>query len=222
MNIAVLGTGAVGQALAGRLHELGHTVVLGTRDPEASRGRTDEGSVCPWLTAHPGVGLAGFAEAAGDAELVVLATGGGVALDVLAQAGAGSLDGVPLLDLSNPLDFSQGFPPSLFVKDTDSLAEVLQRAFPRVRLVKTLNSTTAALMVNPAAVGDGDHTMFVAGNDAEARAKVKGWLGEWFGWRDVIDLGDVTNARATEMLLPIWTRLYGALGSPMFNFKIVR
>jgi 8-hydroxy-5-deazaflavin:NADPH oxidoreductase len=91
-----------------------------------------------------------------------------------------------------------------------------------VRLVKTLNTTTAALMVNPAAVGGGDHTMFVAGTDADAKAKVKGWLGEWFGWRDVIDMGDVTNARGLEMVLPLWVRLYAALGSPMFNFRIVR
>jgi len=220
MNIAVLGTGAVGQALAGRLHELGHTVVLGTRDPEASRGRTDDGSVGPWLTAHPGVGLAGFAEAAGDAELVVLATGGGVALDVLAQAGAGSLDRVPLLDLSNPLDFSRGFPPTLFVKDTDSLAEQIQRAYPGLRVVKSLNTLTAALMVDPRSL-PGSSTVFVAGDDADAKAVVVGLL-ESFGHDDVIDLGDLTAARGTEMWLPLWLRLMQSLGTAQFNLKIVR
>ena len=135
---------------------------------------------------------------------------------------AKAIAGKVLVDISNPLDFSKGFPPSLTVANTDSLGEQIQRAFPRVRVVKTLNTTTAALMVNPAAVGGGDHTMFVAGNDAAAKNEVKRFLGEWFGWRDVIDLGDLTNARGSELLLPIWTRLYAALGSPMFNFKIVR
>ena len=166
--------------------------------------------------------LGTFAEAAQFGEALVNATSGSGALPALEGAGADALGDKILLDISNPLDFSKGFPPSLTVCNTDSLAEQLQRAFPRVRLVKTLNTTTAAVMVNPGAVGGGDHTMFVAGNDAEAKAKVKGWLGEWFGWRDVIDVGDVTNARGTEMLLPIWVRLWGALGSPMFNFKIVR
>jgi predicted dinucleotide-binding enzyme len=124
--------------------------------------------------------------------------------------------------VSNPLDFSQGFPPTLSVCNADSLAEQLQRAFPRVKVVKTLNTTTAALMVNPAAVGGGDHTMFVAGNDESARGAVARWLGEWFGWRDVIELGDLSNARGMEMLLPMWVRLMRTLGTPMFNFKIVR
>ena len=127
-----------------------------------------------------------------------------------------------MLDISNPLDFSRGMPPSLSVCNTDSLGEQLQRAFPRLRVVKTLNTTNAMVMVNPGAVAGGDHSMFVCGNDADAKAKVKGWLGEWFGWRDVIDLGDITTSRGTEMLLPIWVRLWGALGTPMFNFKIAR
>ncbi|HET7459236.1 MAG TPA: hypothetical protein VFJ74_16420, partial [Gemmatimonadaceae bacterium] len=93
---------------------------------------------------------------------------------------------------------------------------------PKLRVVKTLNTTNALVMVNPGLVAGGDHSMFVCGNDADAKAKVKGWLGEWFGWRDVIDLGDITTARGTEMLLPIWLRLWGALGTPNFNFKIAR
>jgi len=224
MKIGIFGTGIVGQTLAGTLAAKGHDVMIGTRDPEATlqRSSTRGPAFRDWHASHQVVKLGTFAEAARFGEVILNATSGSGALPALEGAGADALGDKIMLDLSNPLDFSKGFPPTLTVSNTDSLAEVLQRAFPRVRLVKTLNSTTAALMVNPAAVGNGDHTMFVAGNDAEAKAKVKGWLTEWFGWRDVIDLGDVTNARATEMLLPIWTRLYGALGSPMFNFKIVR
>jgi 8-hydroxy-5-deazaflavin:NADPH oxidoreductase len=227
MKIGIFGTGVVGQTIAGALEGKGHEVMIGTRDPAATQARAAEanarGKTFPdWHREHPAVKLGTFADAARFGEVVVNATSGNGALPALEGAGADALGEKILLDISNPLDFSKGFPPTLTVCNTDSLAEQLQRAYPRVRLVKTLNTTTAALMVNPAAIGGGDHTMFVAGNDAEAKAKVNGWLGEWFGWRDVIDLGDVSNARGLEMLLPLWVRLYGAQGSPMFNFKIVR
>jgi 8-hydroxy-5-deazaflavin:NADPH oxidoreductase len=227
MKIGIFGTGIVGQTLAGALAAKGHDVMIGTRDPEATMQREGASGATrtpfrDWHEAHRSVKLGTFTDTARFGETIINATSGGGAMPALEGAGAEALGDKILLDLSNPLDFSKGFPPTLTVCNTDSLAEQLQRAFPRVRLVKTLNTTTAALMVNPAAVGGGDHTMFVAGNDADAKATVKGWLGEWFGWRDVIDIGDVTNARGLEMLLPLWTRLYGALGSPMFNFKIAR
>jgi predicted dinucleotide-binding enzyme len=224
MKIGIFGTGIVGQTLAGALAANGHDVMIGTRDPSATLERSSPRGPAfrDWHVSHQMVKLGTFADAARFGEAIINATSGGGAMPALEGAGAEALGDKILLDVSNPLDFSKGFPPTLTVCNTDSLAEQLQRAFPRVRLVKTLNTTTAALMVNPGAVGGGDHTMFVAGNDADAKAQVTRWLGEWFGWRDVIDVGDVTNARGTEMLLPIWTRLYGALGSPMFNFKIVR
>jgi len=225
MNIAVLGTGMVGQALAGRLHDLGHSVTVGTRDPQATLARTEPDGMgnppyATWQAAHPGVSLATFAAAAGGAGLVVLATNGGVSLEVLGLAGAENLAGKPLLDISNPLDFSQGFPPSLFVKDTDSLGEQIQRAFPDALVVKSLNTLTASLMVDPKQLGQSS-TVFVSGNDAAAKATVVGLL-ESFGHDDVIDLGDLSGARGTEMLLPVWLRLMGTLGTGTFNFKIVR
>ena len=136
MKIAVLGTGMVGQSLAGRLCGLGHDVTVGTRDPEATLARTEpDGMGNPpfsaWHAAHSAVRLATFAEAAEQADVVVNATNGGVSIEVLTQAGAANLAGKVLLDIANPLDFSQGFPPTLFVKDTDSLGEQIQRAFPR-------------------------------------------------------------------------------------------
>src|SRR5688572_18854670 len=126
MRIAVLGTGAVGRAVAGRLAELGHDLTVGTRDPAETGAREEYAA---WSADHPGVRLAEFAEAAAEAELVVNATGGDVSLGILEQAAAG-LGGKVLLDISNPLDHSQGFPPRLFVKDDDSLAEMIQRAHP--------------------------------------------------------------------------------------------
>ncbi|HEV7205994.1 MAG TPA: NAD(P)-binding domain-containing protein [Jatrophihabitans sp.] len=223
MNIAVLGTGMVGRALAGRLDGLGHTVVIGTRDPQATLARTEPEGTAPiaaWLAEHAGITLATFAEAARGADLIVNASSGGATLALLELAGAENLNGKPLLDIANPLDFSQGFPPSLFVKDTDSLAEQVQRAFPEVKVVKSLNTLNADLMVEPKRLG-ASSTIFVSGDDADAKATVVGLL-ESFGHDDVIDLGALETARGTEMLLPIWLRLMGALGTAQFNFKIVR
>ena len=225
MNIAVLGTGMVGRAIAGRLAVLGHTVVVGTRDPGATSSRTEpDGMGNPpfstWHREQPAVGLASFADAAAGADLVVNASSGEATLDVLRLAGADHLAGKPLLDIANPLDFSQGFPPSLFVKDTDSLAEQVQRAFPQARVVKALNTLNADLMVEPQALGRST-TVFVSGDHADAKALVVDLL-ESFGHDDVIDLGGLETARGTEMLLPIWLRLMQALGTPKFNLKVVR
>ncbi len=225
MNIAVLGTGMVGQAIAGRLHELGHSVVVGTRDPGATLARTEpDGMGNPpfsaWHAGHPGVALATFADAAAGAELVINASSGGAALDVLGLAGAENLAGKVLVDISNPLDFSNGFPPTLFVKDTDSLGEQIQRAFPEAKVVKALNTLNASLMVDPKSLGESS-TVFVSGDDADAKAGVVSLL-ESFGHDDVLDLGPLETARGTEMLLPIWLRLMGTLGTGAFNFKVVR
>jgi predicted dinucleotide-binding enzyme len=225
MNIAVFGTGMVGRAIGGRLHELGHTVEIGTRDPEATLARTQPDgmgnpSFAGWHGDHPRIGLATFADAAARAEVVVNASSGAAALDVLGLAGTDNLAGKVLIDIANPLDFSAGFPPTLFVKDTDSLAEQIQRAFPTARVVKALNTLTASLMVEPKRLGQSS-TVFVSGDDVEAKTLVTDLL-ESFGHDDVIDLGGIETARGTEMLLPVWLRLMGALGTGEFNFKVVR
>jgi len=226
MKIAVLGTGMVGRALAGRLAELGHAVTVGTRDVAATMARTEpDGMGNPpypaWAREHPEVGLASFAEAAAGAELFVNATSGGKSVAALEAAGKENLAGKVLLDIANPLDFTNGFPPTMFVKDTDSLAEQIQRAFPEAKVVKGLSTLSAGLMVNPRQLADGDHSVFVSGDDAGAKKTVSELLTD-FGHRDVIDLGDLSSARGSEMLLPIWLRLFGVLGTPAFNFKIVR
>lgn len=226
MKIAVLGTGTVGRTIAARLAELGHDVSVGTRDAESTMARTEVDAMgnppmSGWLAAHPQVKLGGFAEAAGHGEVVVNATLGTVSIAALTLAGADNLAGKVLLDIANPLDVSQGMPPTLFVKDTDSLGEQIQRTFPDTRVVKTLNTMSAAVMVDPAQLADGAHSVFVSGDDNDAKKTATALL-ESFGHTDVIDLGDITTARGPEMLLPIWLRLWGALGTPLFNFKIVR
>ncbi|TDE02199.1 NADPH-dependent F420 reductase [Jiangella asiatica] len=223
MPVAVLGTGMVGRSIAGRLEDLGHEVVVGTRDPAATLARSEpDQPFSAWTADHPGVRLATFAEAAkAAAELVVLAGNGAGALDVLARAGEANLDGKIVVDVTNPLDFSAGVPPTLFVKDTDSLGERLQRAYPGARVVKTLNTMNATLMADPELLAGGDHSVFVSGDDATAKARVTELL-QSFGHADVIDLGDITTARGAEMFVGFWLRLWGAAGTPMFNIKVVR
>lgn len=227
MKIGIMGTGMVGQILAAKLVELGHDVKIGTRDVNKTLARTDPGPYgnppfSEWQKKNPKVKLGSFADTAAHGELLINATAGTGAVPALQSAGEAKLNGKILMDISNPLDFSKGMPPTLTVCNTDSLGEQIQRAFPKVKVVKTLNTTNAYVMINPRQVGGGDHHVFVCGNDADAKAKVVEYLKNWFGWKEVIDLGDITNARGTEMLLPIWVRLMGALQTPMFNFKIVK
>lgn len=222
MKIAVLGTGMVGRTLSARLAGLGHDVTMGTRDPEATlkRAAGDSASFGHWLEERATVGLETFAGAAAGAELVVHAAAGAAALSVLELAGAHNLSGKILLDTSLPLDHSHGFPPSLFLMGDDSLGEQVQRAFPEARVVKSLNTLTAPLMVDPVKLEE-ETSVFVSGNDAEAKRVVTDLLMS-FGHTDVIDLGDITTARGTEMAFALWVRLMGSFGTPMFNFRIVR
>ena len=153
--------------------------------------------------------------------MVINATNGMGSLDALRQASETNLNSKILMDISNPLDFSHGMPPTLFISNTDSLGEQVQRTFPQLKVVKTLNTMTSSLMVNPSLVADGEHTVFLSGNDSSAKSQVAGWLADWFGWKHIMDLGDITTARGVEMYLPLWLRLWGTLGTGMLNVHVV-
>ncbi len=227
MQIAILGTGSVGQTLAVRLTGLDHQVSLGTRDPANTLARTDPDRfgtppVRDLLATHPELNLATFADAAHGADLIVNATHGEASEAALRAAGADDLAGTVVLDVTNPLDGSHGFPPSLWVKDTDSLAERLQRAFPGIRLVKALNTMNCALMIDPGQLAGGDHSVLVSGDDPAAKEVVTELLRS-FGWRDIIDLGDLSTARGAEMYVALWVRLLPVVGGAgQFNIKVVR
>jgi predicted dinucleotide-binding enzyme len=227
MKIAVLGTGMVGQALAGRLSELGHEVTVGTRDVEATLARTEpdylgNSPFAVWQEGHPHVGLKTAADAAAEAELTVNATNGEGSIAMLERAGEENLAGKVLIDIANPLDFSQGRPPFLFVSNTDSLGEQIQRRFPQARVVKALNTMNCQVMVDPARV-PGEHDVFLCGEDAEAKREVSELL-ESFGWpaARIRDLGGISSARGTEMYVALWLRLWGAVGTGDFNIGVVQ
>jgi len=214
MHIGILGTGVVGQTIGARLTQLGHDVMLG------SRSATNE-KAAKWVSENaPRATQGTFADAAQFGEIVFNCTSGQISLEALRAAGARNLTGKTLADVSNPLDFSKGFPPTLTVCNTDSVAEQIQSAFPEAKVVKALNTMTAAVMVNPGLV-PGEHDVFVSGNDAEAKAQVTDLL-RAFGWRNIIDLGDISTARGPEMVLPLWLRLMGAFKSPIMNFHVAR
>ncbi len=212
MKIAVLGTGAVGQAIADKLASLQHHVTMGSR--------TADNAAASGFAERSGAAHGTFATAAAASELVFLCAKGEHAQAVLEQAGAENLAGKTVVDVSNPLDFSQGFPPSLTVCNTASLAEQLQEAIPSAHLVKTFNTMSHLVMVDPGRLGQETAT-FVAGNEAAAKAEVVGLLKE-IGWEQPLDLGDLSASRGLEAWLLLWPRLYGALGTADFNIAIVK
>jgi len=216
MRFGILGTGSVGQAIGSKLCSLGYDVRMGARSASNEKAAA-------WAKRNPDKATFGtYADAAAFGEILFHCTQGASAIEALRAAGEGNLGNKVLVDVSNPLDFSKGGPPTLFVSNTDSLGEQIQRAFPQVRVVKALNTVTAEVMVNPSGIGEGEHAVFVCGNDTTAKAQVTSLLSEGFGWRQVLDLGDISSARGTESYLLLWLRLWGALGTPNFNVRIVR
>lgn len=217
MNIAVFGTGTVGDTIGSRLIELGHQVMMGSRS-------ADNEKAAAFVAKHKKGASAGtYATAAKFGEVLFNCTKGDGSIEALKMAGD-AINGKIVIDVSNPLDFSKGMPPSLLpeLSNTNSLGEEIQKTFPQAHVVKTLNTMWCGLMVNPTMIGGGDHTNFICGNNVEAKTKVKTLLNQ-FGWKNenLLDLGDITNARGTEAVLPIWLRVWSATQNGVFNFKII-
>lgn len=215
-KIGILGTGIVGKTIGSKLIQLGYEVKMG------SRTATNE-KATGWADANGAQASAGtFADAATFGEIIFNCTKGEVTLEIFRQAGIENFDGKTVIDISNPLDFSQGMPPILAPQysNTNSLGEEVQKLLPSAHVVKTLNIVNCEIMADASKSG-GDPTMFVCGNNADAKAEVRGILNQ-FGWTDIMDLGDISNARGTEMMLPIWLRIYLSTQNGYFAFKIVR
>ncbi len=228
-KIAVIGTGTVGQTFASKLISLGHEVMMGTRDVATKLAGTEKDmygnpAFSEWHTANKGVQLGTFAEAAAFGDIILNVTQGGNSINALKLAEAKNLDGKVLVDIANPLDFSKGMPPVLIpeLSNTNSLGEEIQKTFPGAKVVKTLNTMWAGLMVNPNIIGGGDHTAFICGNDADAKTKVKSLMNE-FGWKNenILDLGNISSSRGTEAILPVWLRIWSATQNGAFNFKVI-
>jgi hypothetical protein len=226
MKIGIIGSGGVAQTLGTKLIELGHDVVLGTRDPsKLDDKKMMAGTLREWI-AQTSKGdnkgkVATFKEAAAHGELLINATHGQASVEALKLADADKVGGKVLIDVANLLDFSKGAPPGALASQANCLAETIQAAFPNLKVVKSLNTIGAPVMVAPQALAGGEHTVFVSGNDAPAKAAVAELL-KSFGWKDVLDLGDISSARGPEMYMAMWIRLWGATGTGMINVKVVR
>jgi 8-hydroxy-5-deazaflavin:NADPH oxidoreductase len=218
MKIAVLGTGMVGNALGTKLVQKGHEVTMGSRNAKNESAQNWASSLGE--RAH----TATFQDAAAFGEVVISCTGGMHSMEALESVGPEPLRNKILVDVSNPLQQDKDGSMILGFCNTDSLGERIQTAFPRTRVVKALNTVNCDIMVNPSRV-PGDHNLFICGNDAAAKKEVTKYLSDWFGWKidNIIDVGDITAARGTEMMMPLWMRLFqGVIGHPHFNWHLVR
>jgi len=229
MKIGIIGSGAVAQTLGAKLIELGHDVVLGTRDPaKLDEKKNMTGTLREWLANVTKAGkgdkkgkVVSFKDAAAHGELLILAVHGQNSVEALQLATADKVGPKVIIDTGNELDFGKGMPPGALASQSNCLAEKIQAAFPNLKVVKSLNTMGAPVMVAPQALAGGEHTVFVSGNDAAAKAAVAEVL-KSFGWKDVLDLGDISSARGPEMYMAMWLRLWGATGTGMINVKVVR
>ena len=204
----------VGEALGTKFVQLGHQVKMGSRS-------ANNESATKWAAKNGANASTGtFADAAAFGEIAFLCLKGEVEMDVVRSVGAGPFGSKIVVDVSNPLDFSRGMPPSLSICNTNSLGEEVQKALPSAKVVKTLNTVNCDVMVDPGIAGE-QPTMLICGNDTAAKTKVISVL-KSLGWTDIIDLGDIAKSRGTEMLLPVWLNLMQNLGHAHFGFKVVR
>ena len=222
MKIGIIGSGVVAQTLGAKLIELGHDVVLGTRDPaKLDEKKNMTGTLREWIARTKTGKVVTFKDAAVHGELLISAVHGQNTIEALKLAGADKIGGKVLIDTGNELDFSKGRPPGALASQDNCLGERIQAAFPNLKVVKSLNTIGAPVMVAPQALAGGEHTVFVSGNDTAAKAAVAEVL-KSFGWKDVLDLGDISSARGPEMYMAMWLRLWGATGTGMVNVKVVR
>jgi 8-hydroxy-5-deazaflavin:NADPH oxidoreductase len=214
MKVGVIGSGDVGRRLGQGFAAKGHDVKLGTRDPTKKE-------VQAWLKETAGkVSVGSFAEAAAHGEVVLLCTLGSAAESAIGLAGEKNFAGKVLIDVTNPLDFSKGMPPGLFVGTTDSLGERVQRKLPQAKVVKCFNIVSNSTMINPR-LKDGLPTMIIAGNDAGAKKTVAEILAG-FGWEAPVDIGNIDGARWLEALTALWVRVAINVGSWTPGFRVLK
>ncbi len=218
MKIGILGTGQVGNLIGSRLIENGHQVMMGGREYKNEKGLD---FVATNSSENASYGT--FKEASGFGEIIFNATNGRFALEALKLANT-DFAGKVIIDVANPLDFSTK-PPTLIPEfaNTNSIGESIQNHFPKAKVVKTLNTVGMVLAVNPKQLNNGDHSLFISGNDEKAKAGTTALL-TGFGWKmgNIIDIGDITAARAMESYLLLSVRMRIALGVPMFNIKVIK
>jgi 8-hydroxy-5-deazaflavin:NADPH oxidoreductase len=220
MKIGILGSGAVGETIASALIDKKHEVMIG------SRTATNE-KVGEWVRKHKNHAFQGtFSDAAAYGDIIFICLNGEHALNVVKNLDPEVVSGKIVVDITNPLDFTHGMPPRLIegLNNGNSLGEEIQRLLPNAYVIKTLNTVNHKLMVDARLVNNGDHNLFICGNNADIKNKFMHFLVDNFHWRPdrLVDLGSIEMARCTEAFVPFWVAIWQAIGSPMFNFKVVQ
>lgn len=203
MRIAIVGSGLLGRSLGEAWAAAGHDVVLGSRTPTP--------------TSPPALPIRSVADAATDAKVVVNTVPGSHAVAALTAQPAGWLDGKILLDVCNPDD---GDAPIEHAGGA-SIAEQLQESFPGARVAKALNTFSRLIMVDPDRLHE-PTTVFVSGDDSIAKQSVRALI-EDLGWapEQLLDLGPLRTARATEGMIAMYYAVRDALGTREFNYRVV-
>jgi predicted dinucleotide-binding enzyme len=215
MKIGILGSGDVGRKLADGFIELGHTVKIGSRSPNQSK-------IAGWMAKHnkTKASSGAFSEAASFGELDVIATLWTGTVDAIKIADPMNFANKIVIDVTNPLDFSKGMPPELAVGHTDSAGEIIQRMLPDSKVVKALNTVGNPHFMHPDFHG-GPPTMFICGNDDEAKKTVTDDILTKFGW-ETVDVGGIGGARILEPLALLWITHYFRTGNGDHAFKLLR
>lgn len=225
MIVTILGTGIVGQTLSEKFISQGHNVIIGTRNVQDKLSESSQSKFSIWLEKNSNAQLKTFNEAVKLGDIIINALNGGVSVNVFKSIEPEGFDNKIILDISNPLDFSKGFPPSLIegLNNSNSLGEEIQSLIPNSKVVKTLNTMWCGLMLSPNLINNGEHTNFICGNDQNSKESVIQLLMS-FGWKkeNIIDLGDISNSRGTESYLLLWTRIYKAINNGAFSLQIVQ
>lgn len=220
MKIGVLGTGTVGESIASALVEKGFDVMMGSRTQNNKKA-------AEWVAqANEHASQGNFNDAAAFGDMLFLCLNGANAMQAINTIDKENLAGKIVVDITNPLDFTKGLPPQIVegLGNSNSLGEEIQKAMPESKVVKTLNTVNYKLMVDAREVNKADHNLFMCGDDAEAKNKVRKFVADHFYWKAdrIIDLGGIESARAIEAIVPFWVLVYRSLGTPLFNFKIVK
>jgi predicted dinucleotide-binding enzyme len=201
MKISILGTGRAARALSGKWSQAGHEITLGSRDPS-----TATGTVYPVLTSSQAVEIG---------EVVVNAAPGAATIELVKQIGPENFAGRVVLDAANAVT-----PDLRLLYPDDSLGERLQQLLPAADVVKTLNTLNTSVMTAPDAVASS--SVFLSGDDEQAKQTVLGLLKD-LGWPadSVVDLGGITTARGPEHYFIMFATVLQAIGSPLFNIRVV-
>lgn len=219
MKIGILGTGMVGEAIGSALISKGHHVMMGSRKAGNEKGKE-------WAKkAGKQASEGSFGDAAAFGDVIFLALNGEYAMAAIESADADSFNNKIVIDITNPLNFTKGMPPSILEEYREvSLGEKIQEKIPHAYVVKALNTINYKLMVDARIVNSGSHNLFICGNDVNAKNQAKHFLVDNFHWKpeSLIDLGDIKAARCTEAIVPFWVLVWQSLGTPLFNFKVVQ